>query len=560
MRRIIGIALIVVLTALSTLAEQTRDQLWQAYQKYTSPFITKLPRGATRMPMAPRVVVVLVRTLREAESRQMPTLNALRMRGADVTLELTPPNYRQPATLGLISGSKPEVYGLTSNGYPRVLPDTLFDTLQTITRTVAIIGSSDWTDRYERAGLRILQPDDPDRAARDGQAIELALSAMRDPNQPASFVLIELGLLEDVAITDPASYVTAAAATDFRIKTLVDALDFNTSVVMIVSDRGLTQLFHDGGDEANVARVPMVLAGVGVAAGTEAIAPQASVAPTLAALSGAPIPMQAQAGPIFAVLAPNPDLVQASAQQLTTFYERWSEVMAVSRFASELMRTYTPSLANGDTVAYLKWNAELNARAETVVAERLAAERTARLPFVIGAGLMAFALLIVLLNSQPLQPLIGAAVYFVGWLVLFGVARGDAFTLSLFPTGDPGPPSAELARNSALLMGAVCIFVALATAQHEDVFDAMTTVLCTLGVIALVNTLIYVWFYWQWGDAWTWTLPNSNALVFTMAALTQIGAFTLTVAPEFPDMPIALLVAIGAAVVFGLVHRRFERS
>ncbi len=543
MRRIIGIALIVVLTALTGLADSTRDQLWQSYGAYTSPFLAELPRGATRQPMSPRVVVVLVRALRLAESRQMPTLNALRERGADITIELSPPAYRIPTIVGLLSGTRPETHGITTNNSPRLWPDTIFPALQTFTRTVAIVGQSPWGDWFDGNAQRFDTPDEAEPATRDGQAIDMALAAMRDPAQPAAFVLIELQLLEDVATNDPASYATAVAATDFRLKTLVDALDLSISTLVVVSDRGLTRVFHDGGDDGDVARVPMVMAGTGVAVGTQAIAPQTSIAPTLAALSGAPFPMHAQAGPVLSALVPNAQSAQlplASAQQQTTFYERWSEVMAQPRFASELLRAYQPSLATGDAVATMKWQAELDAQANALIAQRLAGERTGRLPFVAGAALLVLVLMGLLLNSRPVQPLVGAGLYAVAWLGLFWIGRGDAFTLSLFPSGDPYPPLAELERNSAVLMGVVCVFVALATFRHEDAFDALTTVMCTLGLIALVNAGVFVWFYSQWGDAWAWTLPNSNALVLVMVALTQISAFSLTVSPTLPDVPIAL--------------------
>jgi len=573
MRRIIGILLILVLTVIAPAAKQVRDGLWQSYQGYLSPYLTPVPRGQARLPMAPRVVVVLVRALRLAESRQMPTLNNLRERGADVTLEVPPPTYHLPAAFGLLSGARPEVHGITANTRMHQRPDTVIDALQTITRSITIVGEDNWADWFEGAaassvtsaapaptGLHIEQPDAPDAATRDGQAIELALTAMRDPNQPASFVLIELQLLETVAMTDPASYTTAAAATDFRIKTLVDALDFNTSALVIVSDRGLTNVFHDGGGEADVAHVPLVMTGAGIAPHTQAIAPQTSLAPTLSALAGAPAPMQAESGPVFDVLAASPQLPLISAQSITTFYEQWSEVMRQPRFASELLRRYQDALAGGDTVAYLKWQTELDAQVSATIAARLAAERASRLPFVIGAILMLVLLTGLFLNDRPFQPLGGLAAYTVLWLALFFLVRGDHLTLSLFPSADPTDALGELARNSAALMAAVSIIVTLFTVRHEDALDALTTVLCTLGLIALLNAAVFAWFYWQWGDAWSWTLPDSTALVLAMTSLTQLGAFLVPLVPALPDLPLTLPITVLSALVFGLLRGRPRRG
>ena len=60
----------------------------------------------------------------------------------------------------------------------------------------------------------------------------------------------------------------------------------------------------------------MVMAGAGIATHTQAIAPQTSIAPTLAALAGAPMPMQTQGGPIFDALMPNAQLPLVAATRL----------------------------------------------------------------------------------------------------------------------------------------------------------------------------------------------------------------------------------------------------
>ncbi len=104
MRRIIGPLLIIALTLLAGFAEQVRDGLWQGYQNYITPYAGPLPAGAIRPPLAPRVVVMLVHGLRLDASNQMPSLNALRQRGADVIIEVPPPTYRLPATYGWLSG------------------------------------------------------------------------------------------------------------------------------------------------------------------------------------------------------------------------------------------------------------------------------------------------------------------------------------------------------------------------------------------------------------------------------------------------------------------------
>jgi hypothetical protein len=105
-------------------------------------------------------------------------------------------------------------------------------------------------------------------------------------------------------------------------------------------------------------------------------------------------------------------------------------------------------------------------------------------------------------------------------------------------------------------MGALCLLVALTTGRHEDVFEAITTVLCTLGLIAVFLAAQFMWFYWQWGDAFTWTLPESSAFVAALIALTQLAALTVQITPALPEIPLALLAAVGTAVVYVVMRRR----
>lgn len=560
MRRIIGLALIVALTVIASVAERTMTQLWQGYQSYASPYLQPLPSGSSRSPMSRRLVVVLVHGLRLAESRQMPAANALRARGADITVEAPPPTYRMPAWFGLLTGARPETHGLTTDASPRfAIPDTLFRALQSAGRPTAVVGTSAWTDLFENAVSRLEIVDEEDPARRDNQAAELAVNILRDPAQPAQVVVVEFGLLEHIARAEPASYSAAAAATDVRLQSIVEALDLSQDTIAVIADRGFDARSRDGGGDAATARVPFILAGAGVTPDAQAIAPASAVAPTLAAVAGAPIPAHAQGPVVLGALAPDPALPLASARQLTSFYEQWSEIARQPRFAAELMRAHEVALASGDPVAYSRWSAELGAAANGAVVAKLTEERTARLPFVAGVGLLLLALAALMLTEHPLHALAGAGAYAVAWFVLFTFVRGESPSLALFPGGDAGPALREFEREAALLLLAACAFIALAAGSHADAFDAATTALATLGLIALFNIAQFMWFYWQWGDAFTWTLPESTALVSAMLALAQVAALSAPIADGWPELPLAVIVTVMAAAIFAAV-RRTRRS
>ncbi len=546
----IAVALIVALSALATLAEQTRTQLWLGYANYPSPFLENLPTGAARPPLSQRVVVVMVRGLRLAESRQMPALNALRAQGADVTIESKPPTYRLPATFNWLSGAWPDTHGVTTNGARASGdPDTILRAVQANGQAIAFIGSDQLSDLLGITPQRIELVDDLEPAQRDQQAIELALEVLDDPARPVQFILVEIGLLEDIVRSAPESYSAAVAATDFRISTISNTLNLGTDTLVVLSDRGLTQNGRDGGGEAEVARTPLVLAGAGIVPGTEAIAPATSIAPTLAALA------HVQGGPIFPVLIKAPLLTMASAQQLTAFYEQWSVVIGQPRFASNLLRRYEDRLSTDDTSSYVTWKAELDQLVARSAANRLNGERAARLPFTLGVGLLLLVIAGLLLNADLVRPLVGAILYIIAWLTLFFIVRGGSFSLSLFPDGDPTRTLREWERISVALMGSIGLAIALTTGGLEDVFEAIAAVLSALGLIATVHLMAFMWFYWQWGDVFTWTLPESPAFVAALLAMTQLAGLSIQATPELPELPLAPLVAVATAAIYALVRR-----
>ncbi|MFN4294410.1 MAG: hypothetical protein ACK4JD_09785 [Thermoflexales bacterium] len=552
----ITVALLIALTLTATFAEQARARLWKRYANYTSPFLEPLPSGPSRPPLARRVVVALVHGLRLDESRQMPALNAWRARGADVILESRPPTYRLPMILTGLSGAWPETHGATTNS-PLLLaqPDTILRAAQASGKATAFVGSDSLSDWLGAALQRVEVVDELAPAQRDQQAVELALTVLNDSARPAQLVLVELSLPEETARSDPGSYRAAVAATDFRIEAIGQALDPGADAFVVLSDRGLTYDGRSGGGEAEVVRAPLVLAGAGVIPGAQAIAPATAVAPTLAALIGAPIPAHAQGGPILEALAPEPTLPLASARQLTAFYELWSATMRRPRFAAELLRRYEDRLSAGDAASYARWLAELNQSVRQAATDRLNAERIARLPLAAGVGLLLLLIAGLILNRQLVRPAAGALAYLVAWAALFFVARGGSLSLSLFPDGDPTATLDEWARISGALMGLVGAAIAFTSGSCEDVFEAIAAALGALGMIAIFQLLVFIGFYWQWGDAFTWTLPESSAFTAALLALTQLAGLSIQATPDLPRLPLAALVAVAAAVIYAFVRR-----
>jgi hypothetical protein len=580
MRRIVGLVLIIVLTVLATLAESARNSLWQSYRDYNSPYLEDLPAGSSRSPVSGQVVVVLVRGLQEDASRKMPALNELRLRGADLIVQLSSPTFRLPSLVTLATGATAETTGVTTNYAPRPTePDSLFRELQFANVNVVMVGSQSLSDEFGDQVQRFEPVDDADVVLRDDEAMRLGLAALQDPNNPARLLWIELTAPEGAAGAEAADYAAALSVTDDRLKTLLAALDLNTATLIVLSDRGLTAQGADGGEEPEVARVPMVLAGAGVATGVQAIIAATDVAPTLAALTGAPVPVQAQGHvasavlafpataeiapptpisdttPVSQTLAPLPSNLWASAVQLTTFYESWSEAVHQPRFAAELLRLHQDDIQTGDAQAYQKFVTTLESRAASAAGARLSAERTQRLPLTVGAAILILVMIGIALSAGLWRPLLGLGLYLLLWYALFFVVRGQRYSLSMFANAEPALFVESLARTSAILLAVVSIVIAFTTSGHEEGLDAIATVLTTVGLIVAVQFAQAVWFYFQWGFEYTWKLPDAGALVTAMIALTQAGALSLRVVPELPNLPVPLVIAFVTLAIYSLVHR-----
>jgi hypothetical protein len=179
-----------------------------------------------------------------------------------------------------------------------------------------------------------------------------------------------------------------------------------------------------------------------------------------------------------------------------------------------------------------------------------------RLPALIGFGLAWVALVGLCLQKHPVQPVVGAAAYYALWLLVFVLARGHRFSLSMFANGMPQTFWVDGMRDSALLLGGVCLFVALSTGRHKSVWDAAITVLSTIGLIVCVPLALLAWFYWQWGLAFTWVLPNSGLLAVVLMGLTQIAGLSVEITSSLPVLPVAPIVTLGAMLVYLTVRRK----
>lgn len=550
MQKLIGPALAALIIVGASLARDMRDGLWAAYVAYSSTVARHLPAGEAPPQRTRRVVVLIVRGLRTNESQLMPALNALRARGAEITLELGAPTYRIPVWLTMFSGARPAVHGtLTDLSTRNSDIDTIFARLAAAGRSCVIIGTADWNEMYGPQVQRIEVIEADSAAQRDSLTMDALLQTLKDPAAPEQLIVAEFGLPEEAARRAPENYAAALAATDIRLQQIGSALDLANTTLIVTGDRGLTTSGGAGGSEAAVARVPMAMAGAGIRRGAQAIARGEDLAPSLAQLLGVPIPVHAQGAPVWDAIDAQDYL--ASARQLTGFYEGWSEATAQPRFAAELLRAYEADIAAGQRVRYDTWNIALNAAAGQAEQAYAAAGRGQRAPVAAIGLVLMLACALVMLNNSLTPPLMGAALYTAGWLFDINVLRASAPSLSLFDGVDPGMYYTWLARDHQILIGVACVATALLAARLcEDSLEAITAVISTVGLVMLGCAAQALWFFWRWGDAFAVTPPNPGELAGMLAALTQAAANDLAISSALPAIPLVLAAPILAVVAW----------
>lgn len=578
LRRLIGIGLMIVLSFVPLLSESLRVHLWEGFRDYNTRYSTDLPAGPVRKPLSARTLVILVRGLRIEESRQLPTLNALRQNGADITVELQAPTYRTPSWVTLATGAPAETHGVTTNSTAASAAgvDSIFRRLSLAEQGAAIVGSSQWLDLYGPFLQRYEGNDEPASEAQDDALVNSALEVLRDEQSSLQLVMVELTALEP--FTSPLSILPTV---DSRINALVNTLDLKRDTVMVVSDRGRDERGNDGGTEFDVMRAPMVLAGAGIRAGQKDVVAQIDIAPTLSVLTGAPFPVQSLGTPIFSALdvalaAENIEIssnaiitsaiVQTqtirmksgvlvdSARELATYYEHWSEVTGRQRFASDVLRRHQGRLESGDLLGYQLFVAELRGRANEERNTLLWGSRLIRLPMLVGGVLCLLALLGLATRVRFVLPLLGLGLFELAWLGWFTLWRRNDVSLSMFAGGDPTQFLANAGREMSILLLLICVLTAVFVRNHDDVLEALSSVMGVLALVLCLNSAIVLWYYMLWGDPLVWALPGARDVPIVQLALTQISAFTWRIFPGWPGIPVPLLVGLITVPLYFLLR------
>jgi hypothetical protein len=308
----IGLSAVAIAAALGLGARAVR---WNDELAVASPLAAIAPRiDDPHTPrLARRVVLVIIDGLGADES-QLAFLGELRRRGVDAVARAPYPTISRPNYVTILTGVPPRDSGVRANRVTApVALDTVMDRVRAaglrvatasdfgMLATLFLRGTPSLGVRLIEDGERVAPPapigwpfDDARRAASlDALGPVIGELAASDAALVAVLVLDvdRAGHAAGVG----AGYRAAAAAVDRTLRAALSGVDLARDAVIVTADHGHVARGGHGGPEREVSRVPLVLAGAGVAPGAIARDPQLiDVAPTVAALLGVPAPGHAE--------------------------------------------------------------------------------------------------------------------------------------------------------------------------------------------------------------------------------------------------------------------------
>ncbi|MDX2092094.1 MAG: alkaline phosphatase family protein [Kofleriaceae bacterium] len=414
--------------------EQTRPQLARNEPAYDRGALPRLSR---------RVFLVIVDGLRSDRSFELPFLDDLRRRGADVELQVPYPTWCRPGYVTLLTGVPPAASGVRTDHHSTpVMLDSLMDRARAAGLRTACASDYavlprlflrrrsaptsrepieididdeaelDAVDDPEASSAALLpdvdlaSPFDEARFAPWGGGF--AESATRVVAGNADLVVLLLGEVDIVGHelgADAPEYRDAVENADHVLGRVLGNIDLTTDTILIVADHGHTARGGHGGVEPEVTSVPLILAGAGVASGSTASnASLVDVAPTVATLLGLPAPGHALGRSLLELLVLD------------------DNARVARHAADELRLTATRAVV---------------AAAETRAAVDVLEHRAARVFMVVAGAALAIALALVLVRRNVMHLdvrllLVTVPAFFIVYYGLIGTA-GQRFSPSLLP-------------------------------------------------------------------------------------------------------------------------------
>ncbi len=509
-----------VLAVMGYGGQKVMEYSWDKLVAYESHYTGALPAGQGGEALTDQVVIVLQDGLRVDTSAELEAWNELRAEGAELNVRVGQPSLSIPSFTVINTGSYQEMNGVVTNWYEGPIPpvDSIYCQAQAQGLTTAMVQEAGGPKLFTPCLDSPIFPEIPkdDRRAADDIILEEGLIALQE--EPNLLWIHFSGSDWSGHQYGGASeeYRQYAKEIDARIAKIREAMDLDSSVLIVNSDHGQIDTGGHGGWEEEVIVAPLVIAGEGIKPGSYGEVQQANIAPTVAALLGIAMPAHNQGQPLY-------DLLDTSSQtraeravdvakQHDLFYGQYLNKIGAGPYTGDELTEADTALAQGDYErAYQRateFSQEIRRYAEGARQSRLWRERLGRVLI----ALLILAIPALYLAFYPKKrelviPLIGAAIYFFLYNGYF-LIRGFTWSLSTFNEEHliPGFLMARMVEGAiSLLIAAVVVGVLM---RGKTIYETAKAAVNTSFFVGLGLLLHVDLFYWLYGLQWNWYLPD----------------------------------------------------
>lgn len=514
------VAIPLVLAALGFAGQKVMERSWDELVAYESQYTGALPAGQGGEALTDQVVIVLQDGLRVDTSTELEAWNELRAEGADLNVRVGQPSLSIPSFSVINTGAYQEMSGVTTNWYEGPIPpvDSIYCAAQAEGLTTAMVQEAGGPKLFTPCLDSPIFPEVPkdDRRAADDIILEESLIALEE--NPSLLWIHFSGSDWSGHHYGGASeeYRQFAREIDARIAKIREAMDLDSSVLILNSDHGHIDTGGHGGWEEEVVVAPLVIAGEGVKPGSYGTVGQEHIAPTVAALLGIAMPAHNQGQPLYDLLGTSPqtraERAVDVAKQHDLFYGQYLGEIGAGAYTGDELTEADAALAQGDYEgAYQRateFSQAIRRHAEGARQGKLWGERLVRLPI----ALLILVIPVLYLAFYPkkrelLIPLIGAAIYFFLYNGYFFI-RGFTWSLSVFNEEYLIPGFLQ----QRVIEGAVCLLIAAIVVgvlmRRRTIVDTALAAVNMSLFVALGLLLQVGLFYLLYGLQWNWYLPN----------------------------------------------------
>ncbi len=464
------------------------DEGWHRLTSFTSGH-ARASRPTSGPPkLAERVVLVLVEGLRPEDARRMPAVDWLLREGSGYQLTVPEPGYPLAAAVTALTGAPPQIHGVLVAPPGQALQADNLPAAATRaglttggvggTELGAILGDTVQT-WYPAISAQALV--DGARSLLSGQGPDLVIIHITDLARSAA----PQGQVRDRLL----------AEVDARLVQMLEELDLQKTAVLVSG----TVPTGWGGRHQPGAPVPLVLAGAGVRSGVRGTGSLEDLAPTAAALLGAPTPVQVRGEPLLEALQAEGRPADVIAERYLASRKAFADAVLAALGAGETAPD--PPTTAGEMASYLH---KLEARMRRAQFTHWKASLLQRLPYV-AAVLVALLAYIVVVWRQSyggaafLGTLSYAALFHAGFYL-----NGGGYTGAMHGLGAdgwsallrPGVVTAATISLAALLHGYLLSRRGPRRGQYLTA-AAIHWLLSTMALIALPVTAALLFTGWD---------------------------------------------------------------